>query len=143
MPPKVDTSDPRVQRLLEQFASISFTGQPANETVQNAKRSEVLSQLIEKNHLGDKKLDAKSGALIVAAASNPPASLTFDQRSYVVQRIVDGSLLSADRVKEGCKYMGGVSDVDKIDTADFDKACGVGELIKQATSAFHDENIKF
>lgn len=127
MPPKLDTSDPKVQRLLEQFASISFTGQPANETVQNGKRSEILSQLIERNQLGDKRLDAKGGALIVAAASNPPNSLSFDQRNYVVQRIVDGSLLSVDRVKEGCKYVAGVSDIDKIDKADFDKACGVGE----------------
>lgn len=124
---KVDSSDPDVKRLLDQFATISFTGQKATETVRNAKRAEVLSQLIEKNGLADKKLDVKSGALVVAAASNPPADLSVESRSYVVSRIIDGSLTSTDRVTEACKYMGGISDVDKIDKASFDEACGVGE----------------
>jgi len=127
MPPKVDTSDPEVKRLLEQFASISFTGQKANETLRNAKRAEVLSKLIEKSHLAEKKLDTKGGALIVAAASNAPNDLSFECRSYVIERIVDGSLTTTDRVSEACKYMGNVEDPTKVDKAAFDTSCGVGE----------------
>lgn len=134
MPPKADTSDPNVQRLLEQFATISFTGQKANEAVRNIKKAEVLSLLIEKNSLGDKKLDTKGGALIVAASSNPPNDLAFDSRDYVVQRIIDGSLSTTDRVAEACKYMARVQDPSVIDKASFDQACGVGEWTEAPVS---------
>jgi hypothetical protein len=127
MPPKADASDPKVQRLLEQFATISFTGQKANEAVRNIKKAEVLSQLIEKNNLADRKLDTKGGALIVGASSNPPNDLAFESRDYVVQRILDGSLTTTDRVAEACKYMAGVQDATAVDKASFDQACGVGE----------------
>ncbi|UZJ54985.1 hypothetical protein CBS101457_004305 [Exobasidium rhododendri] len=123
MPPKLDTSDPEVKRLLEQFASIGFAGQKAEETVRNAKKSEVLSRLIERNQLAEKKLDA---ALIVAAASNPPKDLSLEQRSYVVERIADGSLNNTDRVSEACKYVGSIEDPGKVDKSAFDAACGVG-----------------
>jgi hypothetical protein len=127
MPPKPDTSDPNVKRLLDQFASISFTGQKANETIRNAKRSEVLSTLIERCQLADREVDSKGSALIVAAASNPPNELSLESRSYVIERIMDGSLTNTDRVSEACKYMATVQDPTKVDKAAFDAACGVGE----------------
>ena len=39
MPPKVDSSDPEVARMLELFATISLTGQRATDTVKNARLS--------------------------------------------------------------------------------------------------------
>jgi hypothetical protein len=124
MPPKVDTSDPHIKRLSEQFASIGLIDPKAEETLRNAKKSEVLSTLIEKNEIAEKKLDT---TLVVAAASNPPKDLSIEQRSYVVERIADGSLNTTDRVSEACKYVHGVEDPAKIDKAGFDAACGVGE----------------
>lgn len=129
MAPKVDTSDPRIQKLLEQFATISFTGQKANETLRNAKTSETLSTLIEKNQLEGKGLDAKKGQLVVSAATVAPPSLDLEKRSYIVQRILDGSLDSADRINEAGKYLASVSDVNSVDKAAFDQACGVGEYL--------------
>jgi hypothetical protein len=128
MPPKPDPSDPNVQKLLSQFASIGFVGQTANNTIRNPKKAEVLSQLIEKNHLGEKNLGSKGGALIVAAASDPPNDLSFENRNYVVERIVDGSLTTTDRVSEACKYMATVQNPAEVNKDSFDAACGVGEL---------------
>lgn len=127
MAPKVDTSDPRIQSLLEQFASISFTGQKANETLRNTKTSETLSTLIEKNELSKKGLDAKQGQLIVSAATVAPSSLDLEKRSYIVQRVIDGSLDSADRINEAGKYLSSVSDLKNVNKEAFDQACGVGE----------------
>lgn len=127
MAPKADTSDPRVQRLLEQFASISFTGQKAAETLRNAKTSDALSALIQRLDLGSKGLDAKQGTLVTVAASSPPATLDVDRRAYVVQRILDGSLVSNDRVAVACKYMSDIKSVERVDKVSFDETCGVGE----------------
>lgn len=127
MAPKPDTSDPRVQKLLEQFASISFTGQKANETLRNTKTSDTLAALIEQLDLGDKKLDAKKGQLVVSAASAAPASLDLQRRAYIVRRIIDDSLDSADRVNVAAKFLASVPDAGDIDQKTFDEACGVGE----------------
>lgn len=129
MAPKVDTSDPRIQKLLEQFATISFTGQKANETLRNAKTSDTLSTLIEKNQLSNKGLDAKKGQLIVSAATVAPPTLDLEKRSYIVQRILDGSLDSADRINEAGKFLANVSDINNVEKAALDKACGVGEYL--------------
>lgn len=142
MAPKPDSLDADGQRFLDQFASISFTGQKAKETLRNASRAEVLAKLIEERQLGDKKLDVKGGALVVAAASSPPADLAFESRSYVVERIIDGSLDSTDRVAVACKYMADVPDASQIDKAGFDAACGVGECAAFYPTCSLDETIK-
>ncbi|MCO5585049.1 hypothetical protein L7F22_038981 [Adiantum nelumboides] len=139
MAPKVDTSDPRIQKLLEQFATISFTGQKANETLRNAKTSDTLSTLIEKNQLSSKGLDAKKGQLIVSAATVAPPSLDLEKRSYIVQRILDGSLDSADRINEAGKFLASVADVNSVDKPAFDKACGVGEYPMKSKTNTKDE----
>ena len=139
MAPKVDTSDPRIQKLLEQCATISFTGQKANETLRNAKTSDTLSTLIEKNQLSSKGLDAKKGQLIVSAATVAPPSLDLEKRSYIVQRILDGSLDSADRINEAGKFLASVADVNSVDKPAFDKACGVGEYPMKSKTNTKDE----
>lgn len=124
MPPKVDTSDPEVARLLTQFESISFTGQKANETLRNAKTANNLSALIERCDLASKQLDAKQGSLVASVAASAPNDLSLEKRAYVVERVVDGSLPSNDRVTIACKFVAGQ---DKINKEQFDEACGVGE----------------
>lgn len=134
MPPKIDKSDPKIHDLLERFATISLTGQKAEAVLQNVKKAEVLSQMIEKNDLSSKNLDAKGATLVVAASSSPPNDLTLESRDYVVKRIIDGSLTTTDRVTEACKYMVGVEDASKVDKASFDQACGVGECLEIQSS---------
>jgi hypothetical protein len=131
MAPKPDLSDPKVKELLERFASISFTGQKANETLRNAKTSDVLSTLIERKQLGGKGLDAKQGQLVVTVASAQPATLSVEAREYILDRVLDGSLDSADRINVAAKYLAGVADVREVDKAAFDKECGVGEYESQ------------
>ncbi|PWN90706.1 glutaminyl-tRNA synthetase [Acaromyces ingoldii] len=140
MPPKVDTSDPEVARLLAQFESISFTGQKANETLRNAKTANNLSALIERCGLASKSLDAKQGSLVAAVAASAPNDLSLEKRAYVVERIVDGSLHSADRVTIACKFVAGH---DNIDKTQFDEACGVGAVVTpEQARAVVDEHLE-
>lgn len=134
MAPKVDLSDPAVKKLLDQFASISFTGQKANETLRNAKTSDALSSLITALDLGSKNLDSKQGILVTVAASSPPATLDLEKRKYIVERIVDGSLTTNERVSVACKYIANVDNVASVNKAEFDEACGVGKYAEQRFS---------
>ena len=139
MAPKLDTSDPQVARLVDLFATISLTGQRAADTIKNPKYAHALEQTITSLHLDQKQLDAKTGGSVVVAASSG-CDLPEAKLNYVVERVLRQDLKSTDQIQTACKY---VTDVDSIDDAAFDAACGVGvvvtpELCKDKVLAYLD-----
>ena len=97
MPPKLDLSDPAVSELVALFKSIGLDQKKAEDVVGSAKTSQSLRELIESNGLPDKGLDAKQGTLLSGFAVQAP-KLGPEERTYAVNKIVDGSLKSADQV---------------------------------------------
>lgn len=139
MPPKVNASDPAVAQLLELFASISLTGQRAMDTVKNAKFATSLQDVIKSLDLGALHLDAKTGSLVVVAASNG-ADLPRDRLEYIVRRVTKHDLKSADQINAAIQY---AAEAPAMNDADFDAASGVGAVVtpeqcKSAADAYMD-----
>lgn len=130
MAPKLDTSDPQVQRLVALFATISLTGQRAADTIKNPKYASALEHAITAHRLDEKGLDAKTSTLVVMAASNG-AELPHEKLDYVVQRILAKDLLSTDQVSTACKFLADHA----VDDAQFDEHCGVGVVVTPAMCA--------
>ncbi|WFD26444.1 glutamine--tRNA ligase [Malassezia nana] len=124
MAPKLDTSDPQVARLLDLFSKISLTGQRAADTVKTPKYARALEQVIQALHLDERGLDAKTGSMVVVAAS-AGCDLPANKLEYVVERIVRKDLKTTDQIQTACQYVAPDS-VDLNDTAAFDVHCGVG-----------------
>ena len=124
MAPKLDTSDPHVSRLLDLFARISLTGQRAADTIKNPKYARALEQVIVDLHLDEQALDAKTGSMVVVAASSG-CELPAEKLEYIVQRIVRKDLKTTDQIQTACQYVAPDA-VDLSDAAAFDAHCGVG-----------------
>lgn len=125
--------------LLALFATISLTGQKAKDTLKNSKYARALEQVITALHLDKAALEAKTGALVVVAASSG-AELSDAQRTYLVERVVRGDLATSDQVQTGAQYL---ATHDHVDDAAFDSACGVGvhvspEQCADAVNAYMD-----
>lgn len=139
MAPKLDVNDPQVARLLKLFATISLTGQRAQDTVKNAKYARSLEQVIHALRLDEANLDAKTSSAVVVAASSG-ADLAPAAREYVVKRVVKGDLKTTDQIQTAVQY---VATHDPIDDADFDTQCGVGVVVtpeqcRAAVTAYMD-----
>lgn len=89
-------------KFTESFARISLEGVKAKEALKNAKQARAIEDCITSLDLGP--LDQKTLTLFLAAcAPGIGADLPDEKRRYVVKRIIDGSLSSADRVSgESC-----------------------------------------
>lgn len=125
MPPKVDSSDPEVARMLELFATISLTGQRATDTVKNARYAHAVEHVISALDLGAQNLDAKTSSLVVVAASTG-ADLPRDRLEYIVRRVVKHDLKSADQINAATAY---AASAPQINDAEFDAASGVGAVV--------------
>lgn len=152
MAPKIDPKDPAVARLVDLFATISLTGQKAIDTIRNPNLCSSLENVIEKEGLSTKGLDAKGGTLVVSAVTLG-INLPEEKRSYVVRRILDGSLKTTDQVSGACSWMRMMSSIGpllisisllsasprtaackyieplsgEVDQSEFDRECGVGK----------------
>ena len=99
---KIDLNDPEIKSLLDLFSTIELTGQKANDALKNPKQCQSLKEILTDPQLNlkeDGKRESKVNTLIAVAATtltNPEIGL--DYRKYVVQRILDGSLISSDQV---------------------------------------------
>lgn len=99
---KIDLNDPEIKSLLDLFSKIELTGQKADDALKNPKQCQSLKEILTDPQLNlkeDGKRDSKVNTLIAVAATtltNPEIGL--DYRKYVVQRILDGSLISSDQV---------------------------------------------
>ncbi|KAF7301836.1 Glutamine-tRNA ligase [Mycena indigotica] len=96
----------------------------ALEAVKSPKIAAELQSIVESSSLG--KLDEKQASLIVALAGQLVKSepVSLEKREYVVRKIAEGQLKSVDQVTAAVKYV--ETHPTPIDSADFDKACGVG-----------------
>ncbi|KAN0064519.1 Glutaminyl-tRNA synthetase [Thecaphora frezii] len=126
MAPKVDVNDPENARLLELFASISLTGPKAIDTLNNPKHTAAIESAILDHQLAAKNLDPKTSTLVVAAATAKDATDPAN-RSYVIQRVLDASLKSADQINVAYKFLDASNGVP--DKTAFDKECGVSVTI--------------
>ncbi|WFD07275.1 glutamine--tRNA ligase [Malassezia vespertilionis] len=142
MAPKLNVQDPEIARLLELFATISLTGQRAQDTVKNEKYARALEQTITSLHLDQANLDPKHSSFVVVAASSG-ADLPGEKRDYIVRRILSNDLKSTDQINTACKYI--ASEDMPLDAHAFDAACGVGvdvspEQCRAAVIMYMDEH---
>lgn len=94
---KFDSNDPAVAAVIAQFQSIGLTQAKATDVARNPKNSASLSDLVSKNSLQDKGIDAKRGALLTTLAVSGQ-QLDESGRSYICGAIVDGRLKSEDQI---------------------------------------------
>lgn len=103
MPPKFNANDPETAAQIAKFKSIGLPDAKATEVARSSKQAVILSSLIDKAGLVDKKekgeLDDKISlilALCVAAAS--ASKLEEEGTLYALGAILDGRLKSNEQV---------------------------------------------
>ncbi|PCH41482.1 glutaminyl-tRNA synthetase [Wolfiporia cocos MD-104 SS10] len=127
-----DTTD-----LITLFKSIGLTQSKAAEAAKSAKSAATLKDIIERHSIADKQLEEKQ-AVLLASLAVQSTKLGEGERGYIVGAILDNRLKSTDQVSAATKYL--ESHPLPIDSADFDKQCGVGfsitaeELAAQVTN---------
>ena len=97
MSKKFNPEDPEVAKIIVLFQSIGFSKAKATETAKSQKIAQALSGIIESNSLADKNLDEKKASLISGLAGQS-AKLNEDQKSYIVNAILDGRLKLSEQV---------------------------------------------
>ncbi|KZT29333.1 glutaminyl-tRNA synthetase [Neolentinus lepideus HHB14362 ss-1] len=123
---KASSSGADVSSLVNLFKTIGLAQSKAAEAAKNAKSAAILKELIERHDLTAKDLDEKQGTLTAALAAQG-GKLGEDERSYILDAILDGRLKSTDQVSAAAKYLD--SHPLPVDQAGFDQECGVGYSI--------------
>ncbi|EIM88595.1 glutamine-tRNA ligase [Stereum hirsutum FP-91666 SS1] len=124
MPPKASSNAADTAPLIDLFKSIGLTQAKAAEAAKNPKSATIFKDLIEKYALVG-KLDEKQAGLVAALAVQlSKTNVGEEEKSYVVNAILDGRLKSVDQVNAAVKYVEGHT--VPIDDSDFDIQCGVG-----------------
>ncbi len=100
MPPKFNSKDPEIVKLVELFQSIGFTQSKAAETTKSPKVAALLKDIIERNKLSERHVDDKKGSLLSGLAVQG-SGLDDAQRTFIVETILDGKLKSSEQVT-GC-----------------------------------------
>lgn len=86
---------PEVASLVSLFQSTGLSEQMALKYAKDRKVAPAYKQLVERERLDERKLDAKAALLTVNVAES---TLPDDKRSEVVKAIVDGRLKSGEQV---------------------------------------------
>ncbi|EIN10891.1 glutamine-tRNA ligase [Punctularia strigosozonata HHB-11173 SS5] len=113
--------------LVELFKSIGLSQSKAAEAAKSQKSAAVLRDLVETPDYGvnGRVLDEKQASLLAAFAKiKEVQDLGVEERKYAVHAILDGRLKTTDQVTAAAKHL--ESHRAPVDSADFDKECGVG-----------------
>lgn len=98
MPPKASSNAADTAPLIDLFKSIGLTQAKAAEAAKNPKSATIFKDLIEKYALVG-KLDEKQAGLVAAlAVQQSKSNVGEEEKSYVVNAILDGRLKSVDQV---------------------------------------------
>ncbi|TEB35799.1 glutaminyl-tRNA synthetase [Coprinellus micaceus] len=119
------------------FKTMSLSDSKAAEAAKSPKSASILKELIESNSSISQGVEEKQASLIVALASSlsKAGAVGTEERTYIVVKILDGSLKSVDQVAAAVKYT--ESHTAPLDDAEFDKECGVGFSIEPAQIVAH------
>ncbi|KAI5475493.1 glutamine-tRNA ligase [Pseudohyphozyma bogoriensis] len=112
-----------MKALAEYFEKCGLSPVRSLETVKNPKTSAPAHALFVDNKLDARGLNDKQGMLVLSIAKDG-AKLSAEEKAYLVDAVADGRLKAADQVSAGVKYL--TANPAPVDTAAFDKACGVG-----------------
>ncbi|KAI8391013.1 tRNA synthetases class I, catalytic domain-containing protein [Radiomyces spectabilis] len=130
-----------MEDLIPVFTKIGLSEQKAKDTAKNKKLAPMLEAVIDDANAREAGCDKDVGNLLYNLAS----TITKDaqsHRAYMVKRIVNGDLKTADQVAAAIKYC---EQVDTIDDKNFDEAAGVGvvvtdDQIQAAVSGYIEAN---
>ncbi|WRT66190.1 glutamine-tRNA ligase [Kwoniella shivajii] len=125
MPPKFDPKSPENAPLISLFQSLGLAEKSATELVRQPKSGVAFKSLIDEFQLNDKKYDEKTASALVKL-SGSGGKLGPAEKGFVVKKIEEGEIKSADQVAAAIKYVEGNPAGTPINEEEFNKACGVG-----------------
>lgn len=91
---------PENEPLIHLFKSIGLSQPKAIEAAKSPKSSVILKEIIEQNDIISRQLDEKRAGLIVALANalTKSPNVSSSEKSYVLDKILNGDLKSVDQV---------------------------------------------